>query len=232
MLAGKLLGVHGQDISRHAYTLIVVTSPGCQFCANSAPFHRRVLAAARNARFPLLVAVPKSSSTDKFLEEKGLQGAPRVGWHDLTRRFKGTPSIVLVDSGGVIRSVWLGQLQKEKELEVLSAIRDPGHATMPMRMLTDGEQMLTKAKLDALSSEVRTTVISVQERDAFSREHPPGAINIPLEELGMRARRELSKDGLNVVDCSSLADPVCSITVEQLRKKGFKTSAVDLGRAD
>jgi rhodanese-related sulfurtransferase len=47
------------------------------------------------------------------------------------------------------------------------------------------------------------TILDIQEREKFRKEHIPGAINIPADELDARAEDELSKSDLIViVDCA------------------------------
>jgi rhodanese-related sulfurtransferase len=228
MMVGKRLAIKGVNLDRYRYSLFVITSPSCQFCIHSVPFHRRLLETSRNGGIPMWIVVPTANSTRRFLSRAGLQDAPAANWLDLSRRFQSVPSVVLVDSNGLIRRIWEGELRSEEESALLAAMRDPSSVTVPRRKLISGEAMLTEADLHAVSSD-GTTVINPQEREAFRVEHPDGAVNIPLPELAMRAERDLWKDRLNVLDCSVLPAAVCSIAVDHLRKKGFRAAAVDFG---
>jgi hypothetical protein len=232
MLVGRQLTVQGLVGSRVAYGVIIVTSPHCVFSINSASFHRRLISAARDARMPLWIAAPRSDATTRFLREQKLETAAIVDWRDLSRRSRGTPSVILVDESAVVRRMWVGQLREEEEYEVLAAIADPAHAyqAAPIRKLTSGEMMLTTAQVTGLSADHRPLVISIAERQEFVKEHPIGAINIPLRELSQRADRDLSKERLNVIDCSEIDDMVCALTVDDLRKQGFRVAAADLSR--
>jgi rhodanese-related sulfurtransferase len=227
LLPGKPLAVRGVDLARHAYSLFVITSPSCPYCRNSAPFHRRLIEAARTAGIPAWIVAPPSHATAAFLSTTGLQNAPLIDWRDLSRRFVGTPTVALVDSSGLIHRIWLGELTKDEEVGLLAAIRNPSEARQPTRKLTSGEALLTAAELRVLSRQGLVTLVSIAEREDFAQEHPPGAINVPLAELTERAQRDLAKSGLNVIDCSAIPEVVCSITLDQLRKMGFRIAAVD-----
>lgn len=232
MIVGERLTVSGAEVGRSASSLLIVTSPSCQFCVSSAAFHRRLVEASQKSAIPVWIVVPTSGSARRFLSTFGLQNARTITWRDLSRRFLGVPSVVLVDSNGVIRRIWVGELRPQDESEVLAAVRDPHGVTPPRRRMTSGELILTRADLRTSSTVQGATVISILEREQFRQEHPPGSINIPLAELGMRAERDLRRDQMNVVDCSAIADAVCSMAVEHLRKKGFRTAAVDFGGLD
>jgi hypothetical protein len=232
MLAGKQLAVRGAENGRHGWSIIVVTSPACRFCVNSVPFHRRLIEAAHQSGVRVLFAVPTAPGTDSFLSASGFGGATIVNWHDLSRRFQATPSVVLLNPDHVIRRIWVGELGKDEETELLTAFRNPSSVTLPRRKLASGEPMLTDAELRALSKRNGVTVVSVSEREEFRQEHPPGAINIPLPELNQRAQRDLRKERLNVIDCSAIDDMVCSNMVAHLQKVGFHVAAADLSRSE
>jgi len=197
---GSRQGSGGRD--RHAYSMLLVTSLTCQFCSNSnsTAFRRRLVEAALSSGVPLWI------------------------------RFQGVGSIILIDSSCLIRRTWLGQRRQDEGLDALAVPRYPSHVTPPPRKPATGGVMLTAAEPSALSARNSTTVVSLEERGHFAQEHPAGAINIPLRELGMRAGRELRRDALNVLDCSATADAVCSIVLEDLRKEGFRAAVVDFGQ--
>jgi hypothetical protein len=152
LLPGKRLTVRGFDLAKHPYSFLIVTSPGCAYCVNSAPFHRTLVAAARERRIPLFVVIPGARGDSSFLSSSGLHNAEVIRWEDLSRRPNATPSVVLVNAGGVIRRIWDGELARDGQSEVLAAIRDPSRVTSPLRKLTSGESMLTPGSLRVLSS--------------------------------------------------------------------------------
>lgn len=227
MVGGKALSVRGVDISKHPFTFFIITSPSCNFCLNSARFHSALVLAARSRSIPLFVVVPRPEADNGFLSSYGLQSAKVLRWLDLNRRPQGTPSVLLVDSTGIIRRIWLGELGLEEQSELWNALKDPSSVKSPRRKLASGEWMLASTDLKTVDSPSQIVVISLEERDSFAVEHPPGSINIPLAEIGVRASSELQHDRAYAVDCTSLPDVVCSGTLSRLRKAGFSCSAID-----
>lgn len=228
MMPGRRLTL---GVSGEAFSLLIVTSPTCPFCVESATFHRELLVATKKAGLRLRVAVPTIESTSSFLASTGLSEAIAVPWSSLERRPVGVPSVVLIGSDGIIRRIWLGELKKKEQAEVLEAVREPAEVAPPVRKLTNGEHMLTSSGFRSLAkaSAGKVVLISIEERESFKREHPEGAVNIPLAELGMRARSELLADGINAIDCSGVEDAVCTISIERTRSLGFRIVAVDFG---
>lgn len=64
-------------------------------------------------------------------------------------------------------------------------------------------------------------VLDIGERDAFKREHRPGAINIPRDELPSRARMELDPKKSYVIDCTRDERTWCLFANDVLRDSGF-----------
>jgi hypothetical protein len=90
------------------------------------PFYQQLSAARSPAKFSVIAVVPEGLDTRD-------QGAAFFGDHGVTidsvlpMRFKdvgvsGTPTLVLLDSGGRVKSVWTGELNSAKQAEVLSQI--------------------------------------------------------------------------------------------------------------
>lgn len=72
------------------------------------------------------------------------------------------------------------------------------------------------------------TILDIQEREKFRKEHIPGAINIPADELDSRAEDELSKSDLIViVDCACDGTNTASLVKHStLVSLGFPNVAV------
>jgi rhodanese-related sulfurtransferase len=227
MVVGSRLEVDGVETS--GFSLILILSPSCHFCAENAPFYRRLVRAAHETKVPLRIAVPASSATPQFMSALNLGAVPTFYWDSMSEKFRGTPTLLLWGPGGRIRRIWFGALGPTEEADVLVALRDPSHAKQPSKKLDDGEIVLTPEEVMAKGGGV---VISVAEREQFERSHPAGAINIPLKELLQRADRDLSRERLVVIDCSSVMDKLCSSAIGFLRQDGFRVVPADYGGAE
>jgi rhodanese-related sulfurtransferase len=69
-----------------------------------------------------------------------------------------------------------------------------------------------------------TVILDPRERDAFRRGHRDGAINIPGDELPVRARIELPLDKAVIVDCSHADEISCIIGATRLSDARFQVS--------
>ena len=100
-------------------------------------------------------------------------------------------------------NLWIGKVEPEEEVEILADIThdaalsaSPGQKgrsiidpTQLMRSITGGEKMV---------------ILDIRPRSAFKNGHLPNAKSIPIDELGIRAEDELSRDSLIVLyaECS------------------------------
>ena len=56
--------------------------------------------------------------------------------------------------------------------------------------------------------------------------HRPGAINVPYDEIGVRAPHELDPKKLHVIDCTRDQRPICNIAHDMLKESGFARLAI------
>jgi rhodanese-related sulfurtransferase len=75
-----------------------------------------------------------------------------------------------------------------------------------------------------LEEDKEMVVIDLMPSDVFQREHIPGAINIPLSELGLRVK-EFKKTQRIVVYGSTHTDEASNRAAEMLEKMGFRKVA-------
>lgn len=122
---GAVLTVPGVDLASADRTLVVVLSTKCHFCADSGPFYRRLAEeTARTSTRTRLVAVlpqPRDPAIS-FLRGLGVGVADVVQAPLSSVGARGTPTLILVNKGGVVLRTWVGQLAPEKETEVLAAV--------------------------------------------------------------------------------------------------------------
>jgi len=113
------------DWSKSDKNLVLMLSNTCHFCTESAPFYKR-LVQERTQRdtFRMTAVLPQPVSDGRtYLNGLG------VAIDDIRQlspgaiRIRGTPTLLLVNSAGVVTEEWLGKLPPEKEDEVLSRLR-------------------------------------------------------------------------------------------------------------
>lgn len=102
--------------------LVLFLKSTCGYCTNSIPFYRRVRDEAKRQESVRLIAVSSepSGTLQEYLKRNGLTVDQVVSQQ---HKALGTPTVVLVDSAGIIKGVWEGQQGSAEEDQILRAIR-------------------------------------------------------------------------------------------------------------
>lgn len=124
-LVGRELKLPGADWQSAPVSVLLQISSTCHFCNDSMPFYRQLVAArqAAGAKVPVIVAsadavavmqqhlADQQVSVDKVLHSR-LEGFGTV-----------TPTVYIVDSKGMVRRVFVGELDPSGEKELLSIVQ-------------------------------------------------------------------------------------------------------------
>lgn len=102
---------------------------------------------------------------------------------DHGKGFKGTPSVVVVDRFGSVKSISLGKLTAEDESQMIASL---DNVTGKTSISTDKRAVSLK-EVETLRIKNKVVVLDIREREAYSREHLAGTVNIPIDELEARA---------------------------------------------
>lgn len=190
-------------------TLLLALSTRCRYCSESAPFYRRLVETLNERTDTKLIAVlpEEVSEGEEYLKNLGIsikdvRQTPLALIH-----VSATPTLLLVDKSGAVTHSWLGQLTAEQEEEVLSVSR----GSAAERAADNGEETtgVEATELQRLvGSGRRMTIVDVRERSEYRQKHLSNAVNIPLDELSVRAPDELKQSDLIVVysDCARCAN--------------------------
>jgi hypothetical protein len=122
--AGSKIALPDVDWQKNQQTMLVVLAQGCHFCSESAPFYQKLLRQTRESGQTKMLAVFPQGSNDgkKYMQDMGVP-LEEVKFASLDAiGVRGTPTLLLVNSEGVVTDLWVGQLPPEKELEVLSRL--------------------------------------------------------------------------------------------------------------
>ncbi|SPF53650.1 exported hypothetical protein [Candidatus Sulfopaludibacter sp. SbA4] len=119
-LKGQLPGV---DWSKNGRTLVLAISTQCHFCKESTPFYRRLEQEVGKVVKMVAVLPQPAHEAEQYLKDEGVQ-VDQVKQVSLgTIGVRGTPTILLVDSKGVVTKVWTGKLKAEEQEQVLGVLK-------------------------------------------------------------------------------------------------------------
>jgi hypothetical protein len=121
---GAPLAIAGLKWAQHKQTVLLVLRAGCHFCADSAPFYRRLSkdqTAKANTKFLAVLPGPVEDSR-AYLKRLGMPitDARQAALGALSVR--GTPTLLLVNDQGVLTKAWVGRLPAAQEAEVVATI--------------------------------------------------------------------------------------------------------------
>jgi len=123
-LVGRAVELPGADWQAAPFSVLLQISSTCHFCNESMPFYKQLMAARQSqaARIPVIVASGDAVSImRKYLEDH--QVIVDKVLHSRLQSFRtGTPTIYIVDSKGLVRRAFIGELDSSGEKELLSII--------------------------------------------------------------------------------------------------------------
>jgi peroxiredoxin len=116
--AGERLNVPNVDWKQNKKSLAFFLKKDCAYCASSAPFYRQLIEDASKRNVTSLAILPNSvDEANKYLQYLELP-IENVQTGSLSSyKITGTPTVLFVDSQGIVRSVWFGAAaEREKEM--------------------------------------------------------------------------------------------------------------------
>jgi hypothetical protein len=104
-------------------TATVIIQSQCRYCAASIPFYQRIAKMRTSGGLQLVVAsIESTQTTTGYLTQHGVQVDAVARLKNSEIPATGTPTLVLVDKGGIVVASWLGQLSTAQEAEVSAQI--------------------------------------------------------------------------------------------------------------
>jgi hypothetical protein len=137
--AGALIGTNLKNLfpaidwKKNDRTLVLAISTHCHFCTESTPFFRRLgVEVQRSVKVVALLPEPVDDA-ERYLNSEGVRvdQVKQVALGSLG--IQGTPTMLLVDSKGIVKDIWLGKLDPQEQDEALLTLLDPTHKRKPIR---------------------------------------------------------------------------------------------------
>lgn len=232
---GAPIKLKGADFHGHILSLILVSSPTCVHCVRSAEFHRALNEFTHRHGVPFYVAIPDQRDATEYTRSAGFPESSVREFADLDVRVTGTPTLMAVDSNGIVRHAWLGELTTAGQQEVREAVESPSRLDElkdevkgPVRNTTVEVPNYSLQQLRRMKTSSEFQIIDTHERDEGTARQQ-GAVLIPMQELPIRELFELDRSRLQVVDCSNLIDFECRKAAAALMASGFKVATLGAG---
>jgi hypothetical protein len=103
--------------------LIFAVSTTCHYCTESAGFYRRLVEECKQRHVRTIAVLPQPpTEAEAYLKGEGVtvDEIRQAALPDL--EINGTPTLLLVDRSGLVKSVWLGKLPSESESDVITSL--------------------------------------------------------------------------------------------------------------
>jgi hypothetical protein len=124
-LIGAKLPMPDVNWTKNSQTLLFVLQKGCRYCADSALFYQRIAGDEKIKSKTQLIAVFPHSTVEgaEYLKQLSIpiSEIKEIPLNDLGVR--GTPTLLLVDSSGVVKNIWRGKLSANRENEVFNKLQ-------------------------------------------------------------------------------------------------------------
>ncbi len=115
----------------------------------------------------------------------------------------------------------LGKLGFDNVYDYAGGIKDWSKAGLPVIRGRDVKFVDIDRLRKWIKSDSKLVIIDVLSPESFAKAHIPGAVNIPLNELGKRAG-EITRDARIVVYCANYICRASTAAAEKLGELGFK----------
>ena len=103
--------------------VVLALQVGCHFCAESAPFYKKLVSLADSRSIGLIAILPQSKAVSQaYLHDMGLNINTTTTSSLDQVDVNGTPTLFIVDKDGVVRHVFEGKLGEADQEKVITSI--------------------------------------------------------------------------------------------------------------
>jgi len=207
----------GVNWNNKSETLVAfVTERSTESSANVRFYQRLQLALKDHQDLAFVAAFPDPfDNIDRFLSSNNLSGLQSVHASVKDAHVDAIPTLLLVSNSGEVLDVWPGELGRVRQEQVLDRVglHDPGLSP---------DWLMSPESLKELTAHSAVTLLDVRDRANFKNSHVDGSINIPLDELPVRAINELDPKSVIALDGRTLDPNVLDLADMKLAKSGFE----------
>ncbi|HEV8716540.1 MAG TPA: rhodanese-like domain-containing protein, partial [Candidatus Binatia bacterium] len=183
-------------------TLVLALSTGCGYCSASSSFYRALLKGQSLTEWQAIAVLPQSVELAKSYMQAEGYSIPQTLQMDIgSLGVFATPTLLLVDQHGRLKQQWVGRLSPAEEDDVADhlGIRNWREYANARGTLDPSDQssssssllVTTRELLSSLKGTGIANLVDVRERSQYVRRHISSAVNMPSDELEVRAPHEL-----------------------------------------
>ena len=116
--AGEHLNIANVDWAQNQKSLVFFLKKDCPYCSSSAPFYRQLIDDANKRNVKCLAVFPNTpDDAHKYLQYIDLPIENVQTGSLAAYKITGTPTVLFVDSQGIVRSTWFGAApEREQEM--------------------------------------------------------------------------------------------------------------------
>ena len=126
---GDRFNLTGADWRQSPTTVVLNIRSGCHFCQASMPFYRELVAAKQKHNSGVSVLAVSTDPPDilrEYLKEGGVVVDNLVQAKPGPLGILGTPTVLMVDTAGIVRQRFIGKLSETQEKLLLTMVDTPG----------------------------------------------------------------------------------------------------------
>lgn len=121
-LVGKTIGIPGVQFPAQRDSLVLGIPTSCHFCNESLPFYRQ-LSDELQGRLTFIAVLPQTQpDAVNYLKGAGLFQVQAVSANLGSIGVYATPTLLLIDSHGKIKSAWVGKQDEAGQRKILAAL--------------------------------------------------------------------------------------------------------------
>lgn len=204
-------------LGKYAQTVVFALSEECPHCATASVFYSRIAELAKAKGMGIVSLFPSNAKDpEKWMTNNHFIRSPILKMDLLKAGIFLAPMMMLVDRNSVAVDIWYGMPYGPLQTEVIAVIEGKEKPARFTINATDYEQM-------KLLTGSQVKLIDVRTRSDFARSHKKEAVNIPADEIGIRASYELASNHIVVIDCTMYRSSRCLNVARILRHRGFKS---------
>ncbi len=201
--------------------VVLVLSAKCPACNASIPFYKNLVAGTTAAGARLIVVSREAAETTRaWLQDNDISPGEVVQVSDLsTVRLSLLPALLIVDRFGIVTDIMLRKLTEAEQGHLLRRLADP---TSPPLDNSQQVREINSQRAQELISTTSAQMLDVRSRTLHKRDNVGRGINIPAEEIAVRAPIELNRAVPVLVDCRPEGAGACRSTGWSLLDLGFR----------